>query len=293
MPSNNLKPRDGNRKREPSWPARAKIGRLPESREVSDVLLCLRSLRRNVSVYLPLKFFYRLFEFPMRVVNDDSRRLAAKVAATLEPVSTARHADTGNVGDGSQPHNMKSPSQPPDQVPSGIDIPHSESGLLLVDSDLKLVYGNDAAVAILNYPLESDGAVNPAALVQERICSIRRGGRSMAVSQPTEFMSGRRRYVCRPFILKSHGDGTSQPIVALLLERCRREPIVISEASGRFHLSRRECETVQYLIRGLTTKEVARCMNVSPNTVKQFVRLIMSKMGVTTRSGIVGKVLAG
>jgi DNA-binding NarL/FixJ family response regulator len=31
-------------------------------------------------------------------------------------------------------------------------------------------------------------------------------------------------------------------------------------------------------------------MHVSPNTVKQFVRLIMSKMGVTTRPGILGRV---
>jgi DNA-binding CsgD family transcriptional regulator len=63
--------------------------------------------------------------------------------------------------------------------------------------------------------------------------------------------------------------------------------------SREFHLSPRECETVRYLSQGLTTKEVAHHMSVSPNTVKQFVRLIMSKMGVTTRSGIVGKLVAG
>jgi DNA-binding CsgD family transcriptional regulator len=30
-------------------------------------------------------------------------------------------------------------------------------------------------------------------------------------------------------------------------------------------------------------------MNVSPNTVKTFFRLVMMKMGVNTRAGIVGK----
>jgi DNA-binding CsgD family transcriptional regulator len=40
---------------------------------------------------------------------------------------------------------------------------------------------------------------------------------------------------------------------------------------------------------GLTSKEVATRMNISPNTVTAFLRLIMVKMGVTTRSGIVGK----
>jgi DNA-binding CsgD family transcriptional regulator len=82
-------------------------------------------------------------------------------------------------------------------------------------------------------------------------------------------------------------------MVALLLERCPQEGLDLSEASRRFHLSRRERETVQHLMHGLTTKEVAACMNVSPNTVRQFVRLIMTKMSVTTRSGIVGKLLGG
>jgi len=33
-------------------------------------------------------------------------------------------------------------------------------------------------------------------------------------------------------------------------------------------------------------------MSISPNTVKAFLRLIMVKMGVTSRSGVVGKILA-
>jgi len=46
------------------------------------------------------------------------------------------------------------------------------------------------------------------------------------------------------------------------------------------------------LMDGLTSKEIAVRMNVTPNTVKTFVRLIMSKMAVSTRSGIVGKIFA-
>ena len=48
---------------------------------------------------------------------------------------------------------------------------------------------------------------------------------------------------------------------------------------------------VELLIQGMTTKEIAGSLNLSPNTVKSFLRLVMTKMGVTTRSGIVGKVL--
>jgi DNA-binding CsgD family transcriptional regulator len=45
------------------------------------------------------------------------------------------------------------------------------------------------------------------------------------------------------------------------------------------------------LLQGLTSKEIAQRMGISPNTVKAFLRLVMVKMGVSTRSGIVGKIV--
>lgn len=81
--------------------------------------------------------------------------------------------------------------------------------------------------------------------------------------------------------------------MAIVLERTNEHAAasLMSDAARRFHLSPRERETVQHLVLGLTTKEVAERMGVSPNTVKQFVRLVMSKMGVTTRSGMIGKLI--
>jgi len=108
---------------------------------------------------------------------------------------------------------------------------------------------------------------------------------------PVVFTSGRRRYVCRSFRFDLGESDAHSPLVALLMEREPQAHASVLEASRRFHLSPRECETVLYLSRGLTTKEIAQHMSVSPNTVKQFVRITMSKMGVTTRSGILGKLL--
>jgi DNA-binding CsgD family transcriptional regulator len=42
---------------------------------------------------------------------------------------------------------------------------------------------------------------------------------------------------------------------------------------------------------GLTTKEVAQQLNISPNTVKSYFHSIMLKLGVTNRAAIVGKLL--
>ena len=52
-----------------------------------------------------------------------------------------------------------------------------------------------------------------------------------------------------------------------------------------YHLSQREGETVRFLIEGLTNKEIAARMGISPDTVKVFLRLAMMKMGVSSRSG--------
>jgi DNA-binding CsgD family transcriptional regulator len=76
-----------------------------------------------------------------------------------------------------------------------------------------------------------------------------------------------------------------------MLERKCNEPGMIAEISARFGLTMRECETVQFLLEGFTSKEIASRMKISPNTVKAFIRLVMVKTGVSTRSGIIGRIV--
>ena len=76
-----------------------------------------------------------------------------------------------------------------------------------------------------------------------------------------------------------------------MIERKSNESVTIAEISERFGLTAREQETVQFLREGFTSKEIAQRMNISPNTVKAFIRLVMVKMGASTRSGIVGMIV--
>jgi DNA-binding CsgD family transcriptional regulator len=76
-----------------------------------------------------------------------------------------------------------------------------------------------------------------------------------------------------------------------VFERRTTNSIVMSEVYDRFGVTPREQQAIQLLLQGLTSKEIASHMNISPNTVKSFIRLVMVKLGVSTRSGIVGKVL--
>jgi len=201
-----------------------------------------------------------------------------KISTDTERVLKAREVELRNITAG-----QLLPSR-------SVEVPQGETGVVLADLNLKPIYTNNAAVYVLNYPDQSCATTDG---VQRRIRFILRTESITTPSSPADFLSGRRQYVCRPFLLEPRHSEARPSVVSLVLERRPRDPVELSEISRRFHFSPRERETVQCLICGLTTKEIAKHMNVSPNTVKQFIRLIMSKMGVSTRSGIVGKLMSG
>jgi DNA-binding NarL/FixJ family response regulator len=89
----------------------------------------------------------------------------------------------------------------------------------------------------------------------------------------------------------SDGEGLSRPRIAVLLERANFGLIALSPISEQFNLTRRERDALENLLQGLSNKEIANRMNVSANTVKAFLRLIMLKMEVSSRSAIVAKVM--
>ena len=62
------------------------------------------------------------------------------------------------------------------------------------------------------------------------------------------------------------------------------------ELCSRFHLTARERQAVGHLVKGMTSKEIAQAMGISTNTVKSFLRLVMTKAGVSTRAGLIGRV---
>jgi DNA-binding CsgD family transcriptional regulator len=93
------------------------------------------------------------------------------------------------------------------------------------------------------------------------------------------------------FLVDTPAVHPSNPSVVLLLERAPRSSVDLQQLFQMHNLTQREQETVQLLIQGLTGKEIASRMKVSPNTVKAFLRLVMIKMGVSTRSGIMGKII--
>lgn len=166
----------------------------------------------------------------------------------------------------------------------------TSTGLALLSLDFKLLYADPSAIAILSYP---DLPRQPAGL-QARIDALLDEARGSPSPVPSRlFASGRRTYACRAIRLEPQHASARHAAIALLFERVHRKEVDYLLAAGAlFHLSPRQRETVWGVMQGLTTKEIAAQMGVSPHTVKQFIRQSMDKLGVTTRAGIVGRVVS-
>ncbi len=169
----------------------------------------------------------------------------------------------------------------------------SDAGFLLLNAALKPLYVNPQAAEILSYPDRPTETKDLADKLASKICKmITNGGPSGRVSDCKELLSGRRHYACRFFDVWPPGSNSNCPnesSLALLLERSPEAAADILKICHGHDLTRREGEAVRLVVQGLTNKQIAARMGISPNTVKAFLRLAMMKMGVSSRSGIMRK----
>jgi DNA-binding CsgD family transcriptional regulator len=178
---------------------------------------------------------------------------------------------------------------------SRAENPHAQSGrksegFLLLNAAMLPIFANRAAVEVLTYPQKpEDHQKNLEEFVTNRIRALLVAKDSYVPMIASEFFSGSRHYRCRAYRVHSMIRGDSEASLAVILERAGSPAFSLTHVSKRFHLSGREQEVMEYLLSGLTTKQIAAGMSISPNTVKAFLRMIMMKMGVSTRSAIVAQ----
>jgi DNA-binding CsgD family transcriptional regulator len=164
-----------------------------------------------------------------------------------------------------------------------------------MDGSSAVLAYNGEALEILTYPEQPEKIRHPENWLANKI-RIDLAGKPSPPKLANEFRSARRLYLCRHFSLdrKAHnGNGSSSngALQIIMLERKSNESVKLAEIAERLGLTAREQETVRYLLEGFTSKEIAQHMNISPNTVKAFLRLVMVKMNVSTRSGIIGRIV--
>jgi DNA-binding CsgD family transcriptional regulator len=173
-----------------------------------------------------------------------------------------------------------------------VSMAPSVNGFLLLDAGLNLIASNDPALQILCFPSRADRIKQPKVFVADRVrTTLVDHQHQSGPAFVKEFKSGKRRYICKSFQVDCNGPYAVQPAFAVLLERDEASSYsALTEVSEHYDLTQRERETVEFLLQGFTSKEIATRMKISPNTVKAFLRLVMVKMKVSTRSGIAGKI---
>ena len=173
------------------------------------------------------------------------------------------------------------------------------AGFLLLDASLRPLFASEEALAILSYPEVPSKDKDLGNCLQSKIRSLvhsngNHNGHHNGFS-PSKFLnevsSGKRRYQLRAFSVKSNLGIVRGPAIALLLERNHRGALNLESVAQKFRLTPRERETVDLLLQDLTTKQIASRMDISPYTVKAFLRSVMLKVGAENRTGIVGKIL--
>jgi len=159
----------------------------------------------------------------------------------------------------------------------------------MLDGAGELLYVDTAARQILCYPRRAGDAEERKEILRRVRSEVLHGHNAHNGSQNQIFItSGRRQYGCNIFV--SDEFSPKSAIVSIVLVRRSRRNEDLRRSCEQHRLTPRESEAVLLLTKGLTTKQIAQEMNISANTVKNFIHLIMVKLGVTTRSGIVGKI---
>jgi DNA-binding CsgD family transcriptional regulator len=166
-----------------------------------------------------------------------------------------------------------------------------DTAMFVVDFSLKVVACDRAAARMIRLPNGPAPAGMSAARLPDELANLLRGRNAPDIAaMKAHCRVGETDYAVRAFIVNPHGGQLMKSLIVLHLQT---EALMddAAQIAARYNFTHREGEAFAGILAGLSTKELADRMNVSPNTIKAFVRLIMIKMGVTTRAGIISAIL--
>ena len=85
--------------------------------------------------------------------------------------------------------------------------------------------------------------------------------------------------------------GRGRPVA--LIDRIENKPMTARDLASSFSLTPREIQAAQLLRRGLSTREIAGELHISPNTVRRHMEQILLKLDVHTRTAAAAKLSHG
>lgn len=164
--------------------------------------------------------------------------------------------------------------------------------MILMNPALTMIGIDRGAAAILNYGAERGTRQNPVYVIPEQIVNAVRSHDFADTScLRMSVRIGGSEYDCRAYLVDCPEGVLPQPTVAFLLETHALATDAIDKVAAHYNLTRREQEALRGISLGLSSTDVAKRMNISPSTLRTFLRLMKIKMGATSRAGMVSAIL--
>jgi DNA-binding CsgD family transcriptional regulator len=121
------------------------------------------------------------------------------------------------------------------------------------------------------------------------------GGKELGAGFIDLYQSWRRKYILRGTVLlgcppKSESQDSRY---LFILERISQGMPNLGIIFRRWNLSHREQDIVRLLFEDRSNKEIADTLHLSINTVKAYLKLLMRKLGVVSRAGMISLLLSG
>ncbi|MDJ1136028.1 LuxR C-terminal-related transcriptional regulator [Streptomyces iconiensis] len=172
------------------------------------------------------------------------------------------------------------------------DSPHGP-GLLLFSAEGRLLSANDEALGYLDGLPEGPAIASPQGIrVPAWIQAIALKARAVAQERDRGQARARVRnrsgrwLVCHASCLRdADGQLGSSAVVMEPAKSSEIVPLIVDA----YELTARETEVTQYIARGLPTGEIAAQLHLSPHTVRDHIKAVFEKVGVSSRGELVGK----
>jgi DNA-binding CsgD family transcriptional regulator len=165
-----------------------------------------------------------------------------------------------------------------------------DAGVVLIDRSLRVLGCDRGAAAILNVNPKGVRHEPTSWFPKEFLDKFRSNNPMDLPSAITRFRIGASEYTCRASLLETNEDFSTLPMIALHLENAPAASDSLDAFAAKYHLTGRERDVLLGISKGLRTKELAMSLNISPNTVKAFLRLVMIKMAAPSRSALLSKI---
>lgn len=165
-----------------------------------------------------------------------------------------------------------------------VALEHNHTDIVLLDGDC------NGRVELINFIRSRTSGVNCIVLLEQRdrqhvIDCFRAGARGVFLKSSSEFS-----LLCKCIQVVSSGQiWVSNEELAWIIDELERStsrsrPLRVINAQGQNLLSRREEDVVRLLMDGMSNRDIARSLDLSEHTIKNYLFRIFDKLGVSSRT---------